>query len=295
MRLRLNVPGFIVIVDFNESFMKHIWASILTILAVTPAVSLAQKPLVTDRPDFVESSSTVDPGVLQIEASWAFDRTEVQQGNLENWSTPILLRFGVFPKVEARLESDWYTRTNDGLRTNTSSKGGVSDLSLGIKWAFSEGKEEIGMPAMAALVHADLPTGSQVFKGSGARPSLRVAAEWSLRMPWEDPATTERDWGVGVMPGVMIDRNERDKSYSSGILGFVISKGIIVPELRVFSEIAFEQISSVQNGGNLGFLQTGGTYLLNRSWQLDVAFSFGITENAIGSGVTMGLSGFLLD
>ena len=100
---------------------------------------------------------------------------------------------------------------------------------------------------------------------------------------------------MGVMPGVMIDRNERDKSYSSGILGFVISKGIIVPELRVFSEIAFEQISSVQNGGNLGFFQTGGTYLLNRSWQLDVAFSFGITENAIGSGMTMGLSGFLLD
>ena len=66
MRLRLNVPGFIVIVDFNESFMKHIWASILTILAVTPAVSLAQKPLVTDRPDFVESCSTVDPGVLKI-------------------------------------------------------------------------------------------------------------------------------------------------------------------------------------------------------------------------------------
>ena len=109
MRLKPNVPRIIITVDFNESFMKHIWASVLTILAVTPAVSLAQKPLVTDRPDFVESSSTVDPGVLQIEASWAFDRTKIQQGSLENWSTPILLRFGVFPEVEARLESDWYT------------------------------------------------------------------------------------------------------------------------------------------------------------------------------------------
>ena len=275
--------------------MRDIWFLILTILAVTPTVSLAQKPLVTDRPDFVESSSTVERGVLQIEASWATDRTKLQQGNIENWSTPILLRYGVAPQVEARLESDWYTRTNDGLRTNSSSKGGISDLSLGIKWAFSGGEEEVGMPAMAALVHADLPTGSQAFKGSGARPSLRMAAEWSLRMPWEDATTTERDWGVGVMPGVMVDRNEQDKSYYSGILGFVISKGIIVPELRVFSEIAFEQIQSVQNGGNLGFFQTGGTYLLNKNWQLDVAFSFGITENAFGSGMTMGLSGFLLD
>ncbi|MEO2157794.1 MAG: transporter [bacterium] len=275
--------------------MKYILFSILTAVSLSPVVSVAQESLVTDRPDFVESSSVVTPGVLQVEGSFARDRTRLENGNIENWSTPFLFRLGIFSNVEARLESDWYTRTNDGLQDRSASRGGISDMSIGIKWAFSEGDEDVGRPAMAALLHTDLPTGSQEFKGTGVRPSLRVSAEWSVRMPWEDPNTGDGmgDWGVGIMPGVMIDRNEMDESYYSGIFGFVISKGIFIPELRAFTEIAFEQIQSVQNGGSLGFIQAGGTYLLNPSWQLDAAFAVGITENASDLGFTIGLSGFI--
>ena len=276
--------------------MKYILPSILTVFSLFPVISVAQESLVTDRPDFVESSSVVNPGMLQVEGSFATDRTSLKPGNIENMSTPFLFRLGIFPDVEARLESDWYTRrTTNGLQSRSGSVGGVSDMSIGIKWAFSAGDEDIGQPAMAALVHADFPTGSQEFKGSGIRPSLRISAEWNVRMPWEDPTSTDKDWGVGVMPGVMLDRNERDDSFYSGIFGFVISKGILIPDLRAFTEVAFEQVQSVQNGGSLGFIQAGSTYLLNPSWQLDAAFAIGITENASDLGFTIGLSGFLLD
>ena len=62
-------------------------------------------------------------------------------------------------------------------------------------------------PTMAALVHADLPTGSDAFRGSGTRPSLRVVAEWALG-----------DWGIGVMPGILYDRNG-DERFWRRVLG----------------------------------------------------------------------------
>jgi len=279
----------------EKMLVEYILVSILLVASAIPELAQAQTSLVTDRPDFVESSSTVDQGVLQIEGSFATDRKRNAGRTVSGWSTPFLFRLGVLSNVEARLESDWYTRTNGESQANSSTEGGFSDISVGIKWAFATEEEGAGKPSMAALVHADLPTGSREFTDSGARPSLRLSAEWSVHMPWEDPNVTDADWGVGVMPGIMIDRNELNESYFSGILGFVISKGVLVPALRVFTEIGFEKIQSVQNGGNFGFVQSGGTYLINPSWQLDAALAYGITDSAADLGFTIGLSGFLRD
>ena len=134
---------------------------------------------------------------------------------------------------------------------------------------------------MAALVHADLPTGSDSFRGDGARPSLRVVAEWALA----------GDWGIGVMPGILYDRTG-DERFVSGIFGAVVGKGL-TDSLRAFVEIAFEQIAGDQRGGNVGFVDFGGTYLLSPRWQLDAAWVVGVTDQAIDYGFTVGLSGLL--
>ena len=247
--------------------------------AVVPGTVLSQS-IGTDRPDFVESSSTVGKGNVQIEGSVAFDETEILGTEVENWTTPFLFRVGIADAWELRLESDWFVRSTleEGEGAPELTTNGVFDFAVGVKWAFFA-PETGGAPAMAALVHADLPTGSDEFRGSGTRPSLRFVAEWAL----------EGDWGIGVMPGIRYDRDDSGR-FTSGIFGAVVGKGL-TDSLRAFVEIAFEQIAKDQHGGNVGFVDFGGTFLLNPRWQLDAAAVVGVTEQATDFGFTVGVSG----
>jgi hypothetical protein len=257
----------------------HITVFIPLTMALVPATAVSQA-IGTDRPDFVESSSTVGKGSVQIEGSVAFDETETLGTEAENLTTPFLFRVGIADAWELRVESDWFIRNTQGEAASEVTTSGVSDLAVGAKWAFFV-PETGNAPAMAALVHADLPTGSDDFRGNGTRPSLRVVAEWALA----------GDWGIGVMPGVLYDRAS-DERFVSGIFGAVVGKGL-TDSLRVFVEVFFEQIAENQYGGNVGFVDFGGTFLLNPRWQLDAAAVVGITDQALDHGFTFGLSGLL--
>jgi hypothetical protein len=237
----------------------------------------------TDRPDFVESSSTVGTGQLQVEGSAAFDHSGTPGLVVDNFTTPFLFRLGIADSWELRLESDWLTRsevTDAAAGGATLSTTGVSDFDLGVKWAF-HASEGAG-PSMAALVHASLPTGSADFRGRGMRPSLRVTMEWAL----------EGDWGIGVMPGVLYDRDDSG-GFASGMLGVTVGKGL-TDRLRAFAEVAFDQIAEEARGGNSAFVDFGGTLLLNDFWQLDVAAAVGLTDQTPDYGLTLGLSGIVV-
>ena len=260
-------------------FRLHIAVFTAVTLAIVPVTAVSQT-IGTDRPDFVESSSTVGTGSVQIEGSVAFDETETLGTEVENFTTPFLFRVGVADGWELRLESDWFIRNTVGEDASEITTNGLSDFALGVKWAFFA-PETGSAPAMAVLVHADLPTGSDDFQGDGTRPSLRVVAEWAL----------EDGWGIGVMPGILYDR-AGDERFASGIFGAVVGKGL-TDSLRAFAEIAFEQIAKNQYGGTSGYVDFGGTFLLNPRWQLDAAAVVGITDQAADYGFTFGLSGLL--
>jgi len=254
-------------------------AVLITLInAVAPCAVLSQS-IGTDRPDFVESSSTVGKGNVQVEGSVAFDETEIGGTEVSNWTTPFLFRIGVADDWELRVESDWFIRSTweEGENSPELTTNGVSDFAVGVKWAFFA-PETGSAPSMAALVHANLPTGSNDFRGDGARPSLRVVAEWALG-----------DWGIGVMPGILYDRGDKGR-FVSGIFGAVVGKGV-TDSLRAFVEVAFEQITEDKYGGNLGFVDFGGTFLLNPRWQLDAAVAVGLTDQSTDFGFTVGLSG----
>ncbi len=254
--------------------------------AVLPGAVLSQS-IGTDRPDFVESSSTVGKGSIQIEGSIAFDETEIliDRGKIvidtevSTWTTPFLFRVGIANDWELRVESDWFVRSTRHARDAISemTTTGVTDFAVGVKWSFFAPATG-SAPSMAALVHATLPTGSDDLRGEGTRPSLRVVAEWAVA-----------DWGIGVMPGIVYDRGDRGR-FVSGLFGAVVSKGI-TDSVRGFVEFAFDQLTEDKYGGNLGFIDFGGTYLLNPRWQLDAAAALGLTDQSPDLGFTLGLSG----
>ena len=50
------------------------------------------------------------------------------------------------------------------------------------------------------------------------------------------------------MPGLRFYRDEFN-SYPLGVFGLVISRGLLTPSLRAFSEMALEQITKDEHGG----------------------------------------------
>lgn len=237
-------------------------------LAVQPA--RAADALVTDRPDFVESSDVVGRGRVQIETGLGFERNEADGLKTRTRSTPTLLRLGFRDDMEFRVETDGLlrTRTQDQATGFTQTERGTADTSIGIKWRVQEGDEARGTPGMAWLAHVDLDTGSAAFRGQGLRPSLRFVAEWDL----------PDDMSIGVMPGFVADKAEDGSRFTAGIFAVTFGKGWS-PAWHTFVEIAAQQLASRAHGGNVVSFDFGATWLVNDALQLDLSGSRGLTRD----------------
>ncbi len=255
-------------------------AAVLSALVLLVGVrAIAGEPIATDRPDFVESSDVVGKGRFQIETGMALQRDRSGGTTARLRSTPSLLRAGIGDDLELRLETDGALRETVSDGTGSSRQRGRADLSFGAKWHQQDGDEASARPGVAWLLHVDGDTGSRAFRGRGWRPSLRVVAEWELA----------HGFGLGVMPGLVADRNEAGKRFLGGILAAVVGKSL-TDSLRGFVEIAGRQLASKANGGRVLTLDTGLTYLLTDTLQLDIAVSRGIGKHSPDLETTLGLS-----
>ena len=241
---------------------------------LTAGAAEANNSIVTDRPDFVESSNVVGRGRFQIETSVAVERNKDAGITQRTTSTPTLLRFGVGDALELRLETDGRVR----YRTdNMPTERGYADLSLGVKWHALDAAGNA--PSVGVLAHLDLDSGSSQFRGDGKRPSVRVAAEWEL----------PNNMSLGVMPGIVYDRNAAGERYVAGIFGVVLGKSW-TDRTRTFIEVAAPQIARGKNGGTVATFDVGAAYLLSDSWQIDTALSRGLNQHTADLSWTIGLS-----
>lgn len=235
--------------------------------------------IVTDRPDFVESSDTVGNGGVQLETSIALERDRADGIKRRTASTPSLLRVGVTDALELRVETDgrMVERNRDLPGGAASTERGYADTSLGVKWHARDAQD--GMPSLGMLLHVDLDSGSAAFRANGTRPSLRLSAEWDL----------PDDFALGVMPGLASAHNDAGRRYTSGIFGVVLGKQWN-QRWRSFVEVAAPEIARVRDGGSVVTFDVGGAYLLSQHWQIDSALSRGLTRYSTDWSWTVGLS-----
>ena len=231
----------------------------IALLAPLSAVAGDDDGIVTDRPDFVESSNVVGRGRFQIETSVLAERDKTDGVRARTYSMPTLLRYGVGDVLELRLETDGRTVQHAG---SEGTSAGYADTALGVKWHVQD--EAPGRPSVGVLLHADLDSGSRTWRGQGVRPSLRVAAEWEL----------PGDLALGVMPG---------------ILGVVLGKEL-TPTWRAFVEVAAPQIARSANGGTVATFDTGMAWLLSDRCQLDAMLALGLNRRTPDAALTVGLS-----
>lgn len=252
-----------------------------TLLLAYPLLAQADEKdqIVTDRPDFVESSNVVGAGRFQIETSVALDRHKANGIKERSYSTPTLLRFGLSDTVEARIETDGRMRvvTDDLYTGQRATENGYADVSVGIKWHVADAQG--ALPSMGVLAHVDLDSGSSAFRATGKGGSLRLAAEWEL----------PDDLSLGVMPGIAWQHDDSGARYSSGIFGIVLGKEWN-ERFRSFIEYSAPQIAKGRHGGSVTTFDIGAAYLLTDTVQVDTALSRGLNKNTPDWSWTVGLS-----
>ncbi|WP_426115997.1 transporter [Massilia sp. PWRC2] len=256
-------------------------AFILCASAASAASAADDDTIVTDRPDFVESSAVVGKGRVQFETSVAAERTRRDGLDHRATSTPSLLRLGVSDSVELRIETEG--RLHDWTRGAASDDTrGMADSSLGVKWHVRDGGTggaEGSAPALGVLLHADLTSGARAVRAAGVRPSLRGVAEWELA----------DEFSVGVMPGLASEVGDDGRRFTSGIAAVSVGKQWN-ERWRSFVELAAPRIAPARHGGSLLTFDIGGAWLLNKQCQIDAGLSAGLNRNTPDLAVTFGVS-----
>lgn len=129
--------------------------------------------LVTDRPDFTESSVVVPRGAWQLESGFALTR---DSGVRSLGAPEMLLRWGIGRRTELRLGLP------DFVHTRGSEHGdGFADTYLGFKQQLGAARSGLGLALIPAV---SLPTGARRLTSGRVDPEVKLAWSRPLPEPW---------------------------------------------------------------------------------------------------------------
>lgn len=146
------------------------------------------EPLVTDRPDFTESTDAVPPGRYQLEGGYTFTLDDRRARRSRSHAAPeLLLRSGLFEDLELRIGWEGYMWLNEQvpdrsragrsiLRTERSH--GDSDLYLGIKHKLVE--QDGWRPHFGLIPAVTVPSGSADASSGDVDPEIKAAWAYDL-------------------------------------------------------------------------------------------------------------------
>ena len=233
------------------------------------AIDEERGPLVTDRPDFTESSSTVGRGVIQLEMGYTYTTDSSGGERLTAHSYPeALLRVGVLAEwFEFRIAgnyADELTRTG-GTRVTES---GAEDLYVGLKLALTE---QCGcLPEMALIPQMNVPIGSAAFTANRVLPGVNWTYSWEV----SDFLSTGGQSQINcVLDGVTDD--EYVEFSQSWTLNYSLTD-----RLGAYTEWYALIPRDADTDGPQQYADGGFTFLVNDNVQLDVRAGIGLNEAA---------------
>lgn len=155
------------------------------------AAELAE-PLVTDRPDFTESTDAIPFGRLQIELGYTFtyDR-EAEDRTRDHGAPEFLLRAGLFEDFELRIGWDGYAWTETQSRTETRAGRpvrreewvqGAYDATVGFKYKLFE--QQGFQPHFGVIAELSIPSGSRGVSSSDVDPGVVLLWAYDLTERW---------------------------------------------------------------------------------------------------------------
>jgi Putative MetA-pathway of phenol degradation len=255
-------------------------------LLLTPAEPPPARPvdegIVTDRPDFTESSSTVGKGRVQLEAGYTFSRDR-DAGIRGSQAFPeLLLRAGVLSdRLELRLGQS-FTRTSvTSVEGDALSFQGADDLYVGAKLAVAA--QRGWFPEVAIVVQSTLPTGAAALTAGRLLPGVNLLYGMDLG------ASAFTLGGSSQINGAMNDDAREYAEFAQSVtLGWDFAK-----TLGVYAE-AFAFVPQGRSGdavARTSYLNGGFRFKPTQNLQYDVRIGRGLTAASedffVGFGVSV--------
>lgn len=130
--------------------------------------------LVSDRPDFTESTVTIAPRHVQVESGSTLSH---DGPTVTTTYGEVLARAGLTSRLELRLAGNSFARE----RTAGIVTSGLEDGNIGIKYAIlGEADGPSWRPSFSIIAGSSLPSGSTVFRSRRAQPEVKLLGAWSL-------------------------------------------------------------------------------------------------------------------
>ena len=241
------------------------------------------EPLVTDRPDFTESSVTVGRGVAQLEFgyTYVYNSDGGESVRLNSFGEP-LLRYGIFADwLEFRIGIILLEeRTTTAVTSN--STAGASDLYLGFKIALTP---QTGiLPEMALIPQMNVPTGSNAFTSNEVEPGINWVYSWEINDFLSTAGSTQGNRRIDDTGEAYLEIAQ------SWTVAYSLSARIgAYTEWFAFFPTIGEDTPQAQHFFNGGF-----TYLINNNIQFDIRAGVGLNDAAddyfLGTGLSIRLS-----
>jgi hypothetical protein len=239
----------------------------LSALLAAPAgafdLSGLPEPLITDRPDFTESPSSIPAGHFQLEGGATFSRVEEEDADSFG---EVLVRIGLGNGLEARIGVPSYER----IEFPGGSVSGFGDPSVSFKLRLTPdppASGQAGRPEAALLLGASIPEGDEELSDGTWQPEARVALAWGLGPVLS--LSSNVGYAYPEDPEAGRRFHQIFTSLSLG-LGLTDRLGAFV-EGYGFSE-------ETVGGSETGYMDTGLTWLVGNDLQLDVRAGRGFND-----------------
>lgn len=237
------------------------------------------EPLVSDRPDFTEASTTVGRGVTQLEMGYTLFGDNGGGVRTRSHSFPELLaRMGIF--------ADWFelrvawncSNTNQSSAVISQSIAGGEDLYLGAKFALTS---QFGiLPEMVLLPQMTVPTGHPAVTAGKVLPGVNWLYGWDV-LEWLTCAgSTQANMAVD-------DTNDDYLEFAQSFtIGYALTE-----RLNAYTEWFMITPAGAIASRTEHYLDGGFTLSVTNNLQLDIRGGIGISDASddffVGSGLVV--------
>lgn len=236
-----------------------------------PAPPAAERgELVTDRPDFTESSLVVGKGIWQLETGAIYGG----EGTARAFAAPqALLRVGVSRTFELRFGTAGVVAEREGAGFENTVGG--ADFELGAKLTLLD-EEKHGI-AMSVIPIVSFPTGSAAFSSGGVDPTVKLT--WARDLP--------SGFGLSGNFNVM-SQTEDDVRVNRGAWSLSLGHDLAFGWGGYAEVFGF---SSLEKGGGQAVTFNGGiTHGIGPDRQIDFTVGKGVSDAADDWFVSAGFS-----
>jgi hypothetical protein len=236
------------------------------------------EPLITDRPDFTEASSTVGRGVMQLESGYTYTYDSDSGGSFKAHSFPeALLRVGVLADwLEFRIAWNYAEETTHVFGGPRTVVTGSEDLYLGFKFGLT-GQEGV-LPEMALVTQMTVPTGSSDLTAGETLPGIVWLYGWDLNDWLSTGAQSKADRALDDVTGRPF--LELSQSWT---INYALAE-----QVGAYTEWFVIAPDGADSNHTEHYADGGFTYRVTNNLQLDIRAGVGLNDAAddyfVGSG-----------